>query len=125
MAKALGGAGGDAAAEAAGAASKGGSGMWATVVGARCRDRGRPVLGQFGGRDLASVGGKSSETAGAARIEAVGGGKAESTKGAKLETVGGLYRAEVKEASPFTARDRVAENVAGPVKHHVKGSCTR
>ena len=125
VAKALGDSGGDTAADAAESASKGGSGMWATVVQGNVTETvgGLCAVNSVGGVSLA-VGGNSSETAGAARIEAIGGGKSESTKGAKLETVGGLYRAELKEGLSIQAGTGVAENVAGPVKQHVKGSHT-
>ncbi len=125
VAKALGDTGGDAAADAAESASKGGSGIRATVVEGNVTETigGLCSVNSVGGISLA-VGGKSSETAGAARIEAIGGGKNETTKGAKLETVGGLYRAEIKESLAIHAGTGVAENVAGPVKQHVKGSHT-
>jgi type VI secretion system secreted protein VgrG len=125
VAKALGDSGGDTAADAAESASKGGSGVWATVVQGNVTETvgGLCAVNSVGGISLA-VGGKSSETAGAARIEAIGGGKSETTKGAKLETVGGLYRVELKEGLSIQAGTGVAENVAGPVKQHVKGSHT-
>jgi type VI secretion system secreted protein VgrG len=125
VAKALGDSGGDTAADAAESASKGGSGIWATVVQGMVTETvgGLCAVNSVGGVSLA-VGGNCSETAGAARIEAIGGGKSETTKGAKLETVGGLYRAEISEGLSIQAGTGVAENVAGPVKQHVKGSHT-
>ena len=122
VAKAL-GAGGDAAAEAAESASKGGTGTWSTIVQGEVKESvgGLCSVNSVGGISLA-IGGNSSETVGAARIEAIGGGKSESTKGAKLETVGGLYRADIAEALSINAGTAVAENVAGAAKHHVKGS---
>ncbi len=125
VAKALGDSGGDTAADAAESASKGGSGIWATVVQGVVTETvgGLCAVNSVGGVSLA-VGGNSSETAGAARIEAIGGGKSETTKGAKLETVGGLYRVEVSEGLSIQAGTGLGENVAGPVKQHVKGSYT-
>src|SRR6185503_1468611 len=66
----------------------------------------------------------ASDLASGIVAEALGGGKSETTKGAKLETVGGLYRVELKEGLSIQAGTGVAENVAGPVKQHVKGSHT-
>jgi type VI secretion system secreted protein VgrG len=117
-----GGGGGDAAPEAAGSATRGGSGTWATVVGGSVKETvgGLAAINSLSGVSFA-VGGASQEMVGAARVELIRGGKVETTGAIKTETVG-VYMVDAKESYVTDAKAAIAINIAGAQTQRISGS---
>ncbi|MCP3065264.1 type VI secretion system tip protein VgrG [Myxococcus sp. K38C18041901] len=117
-----GGGGADAAPEAAGSATSGGEGTWATVVGGSVKETvgGLAATSSLSGVSYA-VGGASQELVGAARVELIKGSKSETTGAVKMETVG-VYMVDAKESFVTDAKAAIAINIAGKQTQRISGS---